>query len=64
VFYALFDLTKYKNSKVLSMFFKSSAPHMGNDLRDVGEECQQIKSHWKVLNKGRWTLPDMDNVVD
>jgi len=25
-------------------------------LRDVGEECQRIKSRWETSNQGCWTI--------
>ena len=31
------------------------------DLRDVGEECQRIKSHWEASNQRLEPLPDIDN---
>jgi len=41
--FALFDLTEFWHRKIIEssyFFFRSSAPFIGSDLRDVGEECQ------------------------
>jgi len=41
---------------VLLLIFKSSTSYIGNDLRDVREECQRIKSCWEALNQGRCVI--------
>jgi len=35
------SLSLVKLAKSCYFFFRSSAPYIGSDLRDVGEECQR-----------------------
>jgi len=42
----------------------SSAPYIGSEIREVGEECQHNYSQWEASIKNVGPFLDVDNFVE